>query len=289
MSESGVLVVDKPKGMTSFDVVDRVRRARGASKAGHAGTLDPMATGVLVLCLGEATKIVSFLTDSEKIYRAEALFGIATDTQDAQGRVVATRDASALGVEAVSAALAGFVGRIRQTPPMFSAVHKDGRRLHELARAGIEVDREAREVEVRVAAVERFERDPPRATFFIACSKGTYVRTIAADLGERLGVGAHLVALRRLRAGPFGLEDAVSIDEAATAPLVPPSRALAFLPEVPIDEAGAALVRRGGRPPTGLPLPDAPRFRLVAPGDDLVAVAESAAPGPVRLLRVLHR
>jgi tRNA pseudouridine55 synthase len=208
---SGVLVVDKPRGVTSFDVVARVRRALGVKRVGHAGTLDPMATGVLPVCVGEATKLVPFLMANEKEYAARARLGVTTDTLDADGRVTAERDPSAVTRDAVERTLAGFVGVIQQVPPMHSALRKDGRRLYELARAGEEVERAPREVEIRAARVDAWE--PPDVAFTVVCGKGTYIRSLAADLGEALGVGAHLVALRRLRVGAFMIEHAVPLAE----------------------------------------------------------------------------
>lgn len=226
MVETGVLVIDKPAGITSFAVVDQVRRVRHARKAGHAGTLDPAATGVLLVCLGDATKITRFLMEGEKVYRACAQFGVETDTLDGDGRVVASCDATRITTGDVEQALTQFVGHILQTPPMYSALKVQGRRLYELARQGLEVERKARAVEVREAALENFDDATIRATIRVTCSKGTYIRTLVADLGQALGVGAHVASLRRLRVGGFSEADAVTLQEAATAPLVPMDRAL---------------------------------------------------------------
>ena len=279
----GVLVVDKPEGPTSFDVVERVRRARGAKKAGHTGTLDPMATGVLPVCLGEATKIVQFLVGGDKVYRADVVLGVETDTQDATGRVVRQRDVN-VDRARVEQVAASFVGRIMQVPPMHSALHHEGKRLHELARAGIEVDRPAREIVIHRLDIEAFAGR--RLTLEVSCSKGTYIRVLAADLGERLGCGANLAALRRLSAFPFTIEQAVALDLAATAPLVPPSDVLAFLPGVPLTADQTASIRAGGRPPQALGSEHSGLVRLLGPGGDLVAVAE-AEPSGLRLRRVL--
>lgn len=221
-------MIDKPQGITSFGVVDRVRRARGARKAGHAGTLDPMATGVLVVCLGRATRLVSQLMDGEKVYRACARFGVETDTLDAEGRQTAVRDASGLTEPDVALALARFVGVIRQKPPMYSALKQKGQRLHMLARAGIEVERPERQVFVKEAVLELFDPATPSATIVVTCSKGTYIRTLVADLGTALGVGAHVSALRRLKAGPFSLEQAVFLEAAGQAPLFSIPQVLQF-------------------------------------------------------------
>jgi tRNA pseudouridine55 synthase len=216
---SGVLVVDKPAGPTSFDVVKRVRRATGAATAGHAGTLDPAATGVLAVCLGEAVKLQQFLVDGDKAYDATVAFGAATTTEDAEGEVVARGDPGALDAELLRAAAARLVGVIQQVPPMYSAVRVGGRRLHEAARAGEEVPRAPREV--RVDALELVELGPPeggiaRARFAVRCGKGTYVRTLAADLGRAVGVPAHLAALRRTMASGFTLKQAIPLEEALT-------------------------------------------------------------------------
>lgn len=279
----GVLVVDKPRGPTSFDVVERVRRARNARRAGHTGTLDPTATGVLPVCLGEATKIVQFLVGGDKVYRAEVILGVETDTQDATGKVLSEREVR-VDLDLLQRTAAAFAGRIRQVPPMHSALHHEGRRLHELARAGQTVERAAREVEIHRLTLEAF--DGRAFTMEVACSKGTYVRTLAADIGERLGCGAHLAALRRLAASGFGLDQAVALDDAATARLISPSAALAFLPAIPLSAELAARIRAGARPPAELAAGHGGVARLLGPGDDLVAVAEVAS-GAFRLRRVL--
>ncbi len=245
----GVLVVDKPRGPTSFDVVAEVRRVFAERRVGHAGTLDPMATGVLPVCLGEATKLVPFLQDGEKVYEAEARLGVATDTLDAEGRVTEERDASHVTRADVETALAAFVGRIRQVPPMHSALRVGGKRLYELARAGVEVEREPREVVVSEARLEAFSAAESRVRFVVRCGKGTYIRSLAGDLGARLGVGAHLTALRRLRVGPFTVECALSFaalaEPGAPLPLSPPAEALGHLPSLARDAEQARDVRDG--------------------------------------------
>jgi tRNA pseudouridine55 synthase len=242
----GVLVVDKPAGPTSFEVVDRVRRLTGARKAGHTGTLDPMATGVLAVCLDDAVKLQQWLTEGDKAYEATVAFGRSTDTEDAEGRVVATGDPAGLDAARVRAALPALTGAIEQVPPMFSAVRVGGRRLHAAARAGEAVDRAPRRVVVHALRLEGWEaaRDGiARARLHVRCGKGTYVRTLAASLGAALGVPAHLEALRRTAAGPFTIEGAVKLPEAEAlaregalaARIVPPSEALAGMPEVRLD------------------------------------------------------
>ena len=211
---SGILNMDKPAGMTSHDVVDRVRQMAGQRRVGHAGTLDPLATGVLVVCLGQATRVAEFLMDSDKVYRAEIRLGVSTDTHDAEGEVTAIAEVN-VGEEEVRRALASFVGSIQQVPPMYSALKREGTPLHRLARQGITVEREARSVEIH--NIELLDWAPPVLTIRVACSPGTYIRALARDLGQKLGCGAHLQSLTRLASGHFTLENAVSLDELAEA------------------------------------------------------------------------
>jgi tRNA pseudouridine55 synthase len=287
---NGVVVVDKPRGITSFDVVARVRRATGTRRVGHSGTLDPMATGVLPVCVGEATKLVPFLMAAEKTYQAEALFGITTDTLDADGEVKEIRDASHLTRDAVAAALGEFVGVIYQRPPMHSALRVDGRRLYELAREGKEVEREARPVEVHAAELSEFSAVAGRVTarVVVQCGKGTYIRSLMADLGDRLGVGAHLIALRRTRVGAFTEAQAVPIERVGEGSLIALADALAGLPSIRLDELQARDIRDGKlsavaalRPPEIA----SPYVRLLRADGTLLAVAESDA-GNLRLARV---
>jgi tRNA pseudouridine55 synthase len=285
---NGVLVVDKPRGLTSFDVVARVRRAAGQRRVGHAGTLDPMATGVLPVCVGEACKLVPFLVAGDKVYRAEVQLGVTTDTLDADGRVLVRRDARHLGRDEVARALVGFVGRVEQRPPMHSAIRVDGRRLYELARQGIEVERPPRTVEIFAAELDEFLPERATARLTVRCGKGTYVRSLAADLGERLGVGAHLTALRRTRVGTFAIEAAVPLDGLAAARPLGLAEALDGLPSVALDEPQSRDVRDGKqRALDALPLPSAAEgyVRLLRPDGTLLAVAERSA-GRLRLARV---
>ena len=205
---SGVVVVNKPSGPTSFDVVRRVKGLFKAKRVGHTGTLDPTATGVLPICVGEATKVAGFIADGEKEYEATVRFGQVTDTQDAAGRVLETRPIEGVTEDRVREALRSFVGLIEQTAPMYSARKIEGKRLYELARAGEEVERAPRTVNVDEARMTFFQ--PPDCGIFVRCSKGTYLRTLAHDLGARLGSGAHLRELRRVRVGPFGIDESVS-------------------------------------------------------------------------------
>jgi tRNA pseudouridine55 synthase len=207
---SGILNIDKPFGQTSHDVVERVRALTGISRVGHAGSLDPLATGVLVVCVGRtATRVVEFLMDEPKTYRADAWLGVTTDTFDAEGKVVSERPVE-VGRPAVEQALESFLGPIQQTPPMYSAVKYKGKPLYRLARRGVEVEREPRQVEIY--SLKLVSWDPPRCTLEMSCSPGTYVRVLVHDLGQMLGCGAHVSALTRLASGDFLLEDAVTLD-----------------------------------------------------------------------------
>jgi len=210
-ARSGVLIVDKGRGATSFDVVAIVRRRLGVRRIGHAGTLDPDATGVLPILIGEATKLTPYLVDQDKEYVATLRFGLTTDTHDVSGRILSETAVDDISHARLEEACRAFVGQIRQVPPMYSAVHHQGRRLYELAREGIEVERAAREVLVHSIAIEKV--DGARATLRIVCGKGTYVRVLAADLGAALGCGGAVENLVRWRVGPFDLRDAVPWSE----------------------------------------------------------------------------
>lgn len=203
---SGILNIDKPAGQTSHDVVQAVRRAAGIRRVGHAGTLDPMATGVLVVCLGSATRVIEEIQALPKTYRARLRLGEATETYDREGEILERHDPSGLVRDQVEAALQAYRGVIAQVPPMYSALRHEGRRLYELAREGIEVEREAREV--TVSRLELVAWEPPELELDMTVSKGTYVRSIAHDLGQDLGVGAHLVALERSAIGHFEVAEA---------------------------------------------------------------------------------
>jgi tRNA pseudouridine55 synthase len=236
----GFAVVDKPAGVTSHDVVARARRALGERRVGHAGTLDPDATGILLLGAGRVTRLLRFLTALPKTYTGEVVFGVETATLDASGAVVATHD---MCVEpgGVAAAAATLTGPIMQVPPMVSALRVDGRRLHELAREGIEVEREARPVTVHrfdVAATD----DPLVYGITVECSSGTYVRSLAADLGHKLGGGAHLRALRRTAVGSFTEADATAVEEIV---LAPAAVALRVYPRVAVTAPVAVAIAHG--------------------------------------------
>ncbi len=212
---SGILNVDKPPGMTSHDVVNEVRRLAGQRKVGHAGTLDPMATGVLLVCLGRATRVSEYLMRGRKRYRATVMLGTATDTYDAEGEVVSTGGSTDFARGDIESVLVRFVGKNQQIPPMYSAVKQGGRPLHELARQGKTVERAPRPVEID--AIELIDWTPPHLSIEVACSPGTYVRSLAHDLGQHLGCGAHLAALIRLGSGRFTLSESVSLERLAEA------------------------------------------------------------------------
>ncbi|MHB1137305.1 MAG: tRNA pseudouridine(55) synthase TruB [Microthrixaceae bacterium] len=233
--------MDKPSGWTSHDVVGRLRRILGTPRVGHAGTLDPMATGVLVVGVGAATKLLTFITGVDKTYEAVIAFGTETDSLDADGTVTATHDMGEPDPSAVRSAAAELTGPILQVPPMVSALRVDGRRLHELAREGIEVERAPRPVTVHRFDV-RPTADPLRWEATVECSSGTYVRTLAADLGHALGGGAHLAALRRTAVGPFTLDEATPVESPV---LLAPTEGVRHLAGVDVDDELADSVRHG--------------------------------------------
>jgi tRNA pseudouridine55 synthase len=244
MAPEGVGIVDKPAGWTSHDVVAKARGLLGTRKVGHAGTLDPDATGVLVLGVGRATRLLAYVSRLDKSYAGEVVLGTATSTLDASGEVTGTWDMARVSLAEVRAAAAGLTGDVLQVPPMVSAKQVGGRRLHELARAGVEVERQP--VAVRV---ERIEVDEPVAPgvfpVSVVCSSGTYVRSLAADLGAELGGGAHLRRLRRTAVGPFTVDEAVPLEALSPERLLPPAEALRGRPRVVVDDDMAALARNG--------------------------------------------
>jgi len=249
----GVLLLDKPLGLSSNRALQAARRLYTAEKAGHTGTLDPLATGLLPLCFGEATKFSGELLNADKRYVATVQLGVTTTTADAEGAVLERRPVEATGLD-VEAVLAGFVGEIDQMPPMYSALKRDGKPLYEYARAGIEVERATRRISIH--AMRLLDGDAGlaagRFVFEVHCSKGTYVRTLAADIGERLGCGAHLAALRRTGIGVLDVTQAHSMAtletltaEARDALLLPPDSLLTALAEARLDTADAARLRHG--------------------------------------------
>lgn len=207
----GILNINKPWGKTSFSIVSVVKRLSGERRVGHAGTLDPAASGVLPICLGQGTRVVEFLLDAPKAYRAEIEFGVVTDSGDATGSIISRGDPSGISRGRLLEALNSFCGLVSQTPPMYSAVKHRGKPLYKLARLGIEVERKSRPA--RIYRLELIDWQPPVATIEVECGRGTYIRALAHDLGQKLGCGATLRSLLRLRCGSFSLEDAVSLSQ----------------------------------------------------------------------------
>jgi tRNA pseudouridine55 synthase len=247
------LNINKPKGMTSHDVVARVRRLTGQRKAGHAGTLDPMATGALLLCLGQATRLIEYLMAGRKQYRATICFGVTTDTLDAEGQVTATNDPSSLTEARLRELLPKFLGEIEQTPPIFSALKKDGQPLYKWARAGQKVEVSPRRITIDSLTWVTWQS--PYLTLDVVCSPGTYIRSLARDLGEAAGTGAHLAQLTRTASGNWSLADAVSLDQleretetdksAWQKHLHPLDQTVIHLPAVTLTEEATTDVRHG--------------------------------------------
>ncbi len=297
---NGILVVDKPKGLSSFDVVRQVRRLCQTRRVGHTGTLDPLATGVLPVAIGQATRLVEYLMAGEKIYQASCRLGIVTDTQDSEGRILLEQSWQQVDRAALDGVLEGFSGEISQLPPMFSALKKDGQPLYRLARQGIEVERQPRTV--RIASLEVDEFAPPDLTITVRCSKGTYVRTLCHDIGQQLGCGAHMTALRRLACGPFPLSASHTLEELQSLaeqglplPLVSPAAALADWPALAVDGPVLARLRNGVAPSLAElsgTLPNAGESVRFLAGGTLVAIArylpggQGKRPGDFELLKV---
>ncbi|MCA1778535.1 MAG: tRNA pseudouridine(55) synthase TruB [Xanthomonadaceae bacterium] len=247
---SGILLLDKPLGLTSNAALSRAKRVLGIRKAGHTGALDPLATGLLPLCFGQATKVSAFLLDADKGYKADIMLGVTTASGDAEGDPIATQDVPNLKRCEIEAVLQNFRGPIDQVPPMYSALKHHGKRLHELARAGIEVERKARPV--TIYRLDLLAVELPRLSVRVRCSKGTYIRSLAADIGEQIGCGAHLSALRRESSGPFSLDASISLErlehfdaKAARALLLPPDSALPGLGRIELDAESATDIGHG--------------------------------------------
>lgn len=298
-SVNGILVLDKPRGLSSNAALQYCKRLFDAAKAGHTGSLDPLATGVLPLCFGEATKFSQFVLEADKAYDATFLIGVGTDTLDAEGSVVAQSNASAVTGAAVVAAMDGFVGDIDQVPPMYSAIKRDGQPLYKLARQGVEVSRSARRVTIGdFRCLEFRPGEVAEVDVSVHCSKGTYIRSLAADLGGRLGLPAHVTRLRRTLAGPFGLTDAVSLEqlEAAAALGMPALDAhlarmdepLRNLEAVNIGESSTFYLRRG----QPVLVPNAPRsgmVRVYATGGCFLGIGEILDDGRVAPRRLVNQ
>lgn len=286
----GVVNVLKPPGMTSHDVVDYLRRLSGREKVGHTGTLDPLAAGVLLVCLGRATRIASFLAETDKTYRAELILGITTDTGDAAGRVLSVKSAAEVTSLQVEAILRSFVGGYSQVPPMASAVRVGGKRLYELARAGRTVERPTRMVQIHrleVIYADGWGTDHPRVLVEVECSKGTYVRSLAVDIGARLGCGAHVSFLLRTSVGRFTVAESYTLEElgglaahgSLERAIIPIDEALSHLPAITVRPSAVKAVRHGSRlyPPgvaEGAPVVHGTMVRLLGP-DGLIAVARA--------------
>lgn len=292
---SGILILDKPRGMSSNQALQKVRWLLNAEKAGHTGSLDPLATGVLPLCFGEATKFSQYLLDADKGYETVAQLGVTTTTGDAEGEVLERRGVT-VGRDELEAALGRFRGEIQQVPPMYSALKKDGQPLYKLARAGEVVEREARSV--TIARLELLAFDSTKATLSVSCSKGTYIRTLVEDLGQVLGCGGHVAELRRTQAGPFNLSQAISLEELEKAHaeggnealdrfLLPSDSGLEHWPLVQLSEHSAYYWLHG----QPVRAPEAPKFGMLRVQDHtgrFIGIGEVSDDGriaPRRLIR----
>ncbi|HEY9396008.1 MAG TPA: tRNA pseudouridine(55) synthase TruB [Burkholderiales bacterium] len=285
----GVLLLDKPHGMSSNMALQKARRLYAAERAGHSGTLDPLATGLLPVLFGEATKFGSELLDGDKRYLAEVAFGVCTTTGDAEGDVVSTRPVE-VSLAQLEAAVQRFIGPIRQVPPMYSALKHAGRPLYHYARAGQHIERAAREVTIHALRIEAF--DGKRAVLNVHCSKGTYIRTLGEDLGEALGCGAHLAGLRRTGAGPFSITDALTLEnleqlapEQRDAKLLPVDLLVQHLPRLDLSADQARRLNMGQALADVEPITGRVRAYL---GECFLGVAERDAAGVLRARRLLR-
>ncbi|HNR13848.1 MAG TPA: tRNA pseudouridine(55) synthase TruB [Thermodesulfobacteriota bacterium] len=287
MSLHGVIVINKPAQLTSQAVVTRVKRILHVRKAGHTGTLDPFATGVLPVCLNEGTKLAAFLIEQEKEYEGVLRLGVETDTQDSTGTVLREHDPVSLTLEDIEEAFSAFRGVIRQMPPMYSALKHEGVRLYEFARQGIEIQREERKVTVSELTI--LGADLPFMKFRVVCSKGTYVRTLVHDIGKRLGCGAVLHQLIRTRSGQFHIGQAIDLEtlkamspESVSEKLIRPHEAMKIYPEIVVDDVSAGKIRQGRVVPVaGIPKASSwpqgreRKFRILTGSGDLLAMAEA--------------
>ena len=292
---NGVVLLDKPIGISSNAALQIVKRLFFAAKAGHTGNLDPLASGMLPICLGEATKLSAYLLDADKVYVGTCKLGVKTSSGDAEGEVVDTRPVPHLSEAEVEAVLARFRGEIEQIPPMHSAIKQNGQPLYKLARQGIEVERQPRRVHIHELRLLRLEGD--ELEIYVHCSKGTYIRTLAEDIGEMLGCGAHLGQLRRTRVGPFREEDMIALDtlrdeEAAEGAecldrhILPMDQALAGYPAMQLSETALFYIRQG-QPVQIAKAPTEGLLRLYAPNDEFVGVGQvldDGRIGPKRLM-----
>ncbi|WAC08846.1 MAG: tRNA pseudouridine(55) synthase TruB [Thermodesulfobacteriota bacterium] len=306
---NGLIIINKPQGITSYTVVKRVMKILKVRKAGHTGTLDPFAQGILVVCLNAGTKLVPFLVEEDKEYQAILHLGIETDTQDITGRIIKDNRPVRIANTQIGQAFERFQGKIMQVPPMYSALKYNGVPLYQLARKGKEIERAPREVEIKELSIVKI--DSPRVFFRVVCSKGTYIRTLANDLGKYLGCGAFLEKLNRTRSGSFQLEDSVtlenlektSLNEVENKWIFSPSRALSSLQEITVDEEISRKLYQGkkissselkGKNQIFLNLNG--KIKILNPQGDLIAIAEAKdhrildLGQPVwKLLRVFNR
>lgn len=271
----GILLVDKPLGISSHDVVNAVRRGFGTRRVGHAGTLDPQGAGLLVVAVGPATRFLQYLALEPKVYEAEFTFGRATNTQDSEGETSFEGPVPDDLEGALVEHLPAFVGAIRQIPPMYSAVKKAGKPLYTYARRGEEVEREEREVFIE--GIDLHEAAGATARLRIVCSGGTYVRTLAHDVGQALGCGAFLSALRRTGVGRFTLDEAVSLDEMSPAHLIPLRQALQPMPVIDLNAVQTEHVREGRRVGIGRPAPEG-RVAVADPDGEVIGIARAVGP-----------
>lgn len=292
---NGILLLDKPPGMTSNGALQRVKRLFYAKKAGHTGSLDPIATGMLPLCFGEATKFSQFLLDSDKVYHVVAKLGIRTTTGDTEGEIVESKPVLNVTKAAVEEAMSHFLGEIEQVPPMFSAIKVQGKPLYELARRGIEIERKRRRIKIYALALDGFEND--EVIFRVHCSKGTYIRTLAEDLGSALGCGAHVTALRRTSVTPYGnsvmytLPALESIAEnggisALLSCLLPIETAVQSFPGVQLSTSAAFYLRMGQPVRASFPL-NSTMVRLMSEDHRFLGMGEVLADGRVKPHRLL--
>ncbi|MGR9092439.1 MAG: tRNA pseudouridine(55) synthase TruB [Gammaproteobacteria bacterium] len=294
---TGILLLDKPGGMSSNGALQAAKQAFNAAKAGHTGSLDVLATGLLPVCFGEATKISAFLLDADKSYLADIRLGIETNTGDSEGEITRERSIDGIDAAQVDQALDDFRGEIQQIPPMHSALKRNGKRLYKLAHQGIEIERDPRTVTIK--RLERKFYASERLTVEVDCTKGTYIRTLAEDIGKALGCGAHISALRRLRSGPFDLADATPLSEIQAlreraapdtgfdALLVPPDTALADLPDVHLTDEGAVSVTRG----QAIRVPDSPLagfVRLYRSGRGFIGIGTVLDDGRIAPRRMMR-
>lgn len=287
---SGVLLLDKPLGYSSNQALQKIKLLYQAAKAGHTGTLDPLATGLLPLCFGEATKFAHFLTDADKVYIATVKFGITTNTGDAEGQVLSVKDVH-IGKMQLEQVCSQFLGVISQVPPMYSALKHEGKAMYEYARAGVEIERAARTVTIHHIEINAFDRDV--ATITVKCSKGTYIRTLAEDIGAQLGCGAHLIGLRRTSTANYHINQAITIaqfeamSEAQRFLLLRPvDSAVAHLPEIQLDGDSAFYLQQGqaiwqsGNIPEGL-------IRLYSEQGEFLGLGEQQSDGKIAPKRLI--